>query len=72
MGLIYKIFCYCLCLLLLNQILIMHRRAPDSTVVLSPGLGQFPSSMLFRQTSICMSAVMGSYSTGLQQKLWKV
>jgi hypothetical protein len=38
-------------------------RAPDTLtpgLQKSPGLGQFPSSILFRQCNICMSAVLSS------------
>jgi hypothetical protein len=42
-----------------RKILIMYRRAPDSSME-PRTIGQCPSSMLLRQTSICMSAVIGS------------
>jgi hypothetical protein len=40
------------------QILIMYRMAPDS--IMEPRTRTVSSSLLFRQTSICVSAVMGS------------
>jgi hypothetical protein len=35
------------------------KRAADSTVVKSPGLGVWPASMLFRQYNICTGAALG-------------
>jgi hypothetical protein len=41
-------------------LLVLHTKLMTATDSLTPGLGQFPSSQLFRQNNICMCAAFGS------------
>jgi hypothetical protein len=43
------------------RIVIRHPVYYNYGAAKSPGLGLLPSSILFRQTRICMSAMVGSY-----------
>jgi hypothetical protein len=66
MGLIHKIFGYCLCLLLLRILLrkmapnLEHvKRAPDSSI--EPQTGSVTSFNVIPQNNFCMGAALGSW-----------